>query len=81
MTTDEERLAEISELRDRLDEVDVERDRLRAALFGQIRALLPKDTTVRRGMLAKVTHASRYTREYVAQIRDGRVKAESPTEE
>lgn len=67
MTADEERLARIAELRDQLDAI-------RAELFAEIRAAFPKPAP--RGRLTEVAKASRWTREHIANIRDGKVSAE-----
>ncbi|OUC96057.1 hypothetical protein [Streptosporangium minutum] len=67
MTTDEERLNRIAELRDQLDAI-------RAELFAEIRAVFPENRgePPKRGLLTEVTRRARWTREYVAQIRDGK---------
>lgn len=65
--TDETRLNRIAELRDELD-------RVHAALFAEIREAFPetRGEPKVRGRMAQVAAASRYSREYVARIRDGR---------
>ena len=69
MPTDDERLERIRSLRAKLDAT-------RADLFREIRESFPENRgePAVRGWLAKVSKASDYTREYVAQIRDGKVK-------
>lgn len=69
MPTDDERLERIRRLRAQLDAT-------RAELFKEIRESFPENRGKPqvRGWLAKVAKASDYTREYVAQIRDGKVK-------
>ncbi|MFI6299513.1 hypothetical protein ACIBEJ_48520 [Nonomuraea sp. NPDC050790] len=73
MTTDEERLRRIRALRTELDAK-------RAELFAEIHDAFHENRGLPqvRGWLAKVAKASDYTREYVAQIRDGKVKADIP---
>jgi predicted transcriptional regulator len=69
MTTDDERLERIRALR-------TEMDAKRAELFKEIREAFHENRGEPqvRGWLAKVAKASEYTREYVAQIRDGKTK-------
>lgn len=69
MTTDEERLQRIATLRSELDAKHAE-------LFKEIRESFHENRGQPqvRGWLAKVAKASDYTREYVAQIRDGKVQ-------
>lgn len=57
----------------RLRGIRAERDKYREAAL--IRRMLPKDKsqTTERGDFTKVANAARYTREYVARIRDGKV--------
>ncbi len=63
------RLQRIRALRAQLDEV-------RAELFAEIRDAFPENRGEPqvRGTLARVAAASGWTREYVAQIRDGKVQ-------
>lgn len=69
MTTDQERLDRIADLRDRIAA-------LRAEFFKEIHgAFHDRTEEPARGWLAKVAKASGFTREYVAQIRDGKAKA------
>ncbi|MGW4411748.1 hypothetical protein ACWEJ6_47540 [Nonomuraea sp. NPDC004702] len=76
MTTDEERLTRIRTLR-------AELDAKRAQLFAEIHDAFHENRGEPqvRGWLAKVAKASNYTREYVAQIRDGRVRADASKSE
>lgn len=71
MTTDDERLERIRQLR-------AELDAKRAELFAEIHDAFHENRGLPqvRGWLAKVAKASNFTREYVAQIRDGRAKAD-----
>ncbi|NUW33409.1 hypothetical protein HTZ77_18520 [Nonomuraea sp. SMC257] len=70
MATDDERLQRIRTLRSELDAK-------RAELFREIHDAFHENRGEPqvRGWLAKVAKASDFTREYVAQIRDGKVKA------
>lgn len=67
MPTDEERLKRIQQLRGELDAK-------RAELFAEIHDAFHENRGEPqvRGWLSKVAKASDYTREYVAQIRDGK---------
>ncbi|MGW3365939.1 hypothetical protein ACWDOR_23700 [Streptosporangium canum] len=69
MPTDDERLQRIQTLR-------AELDAKRTELFTEIHDAFHENRGKPqvRGWLAKVAKASDYTREYVAQIRDGKVK-------
>ncbi|MFC9941233.1 hypothetical protein [Nocardiopsis alba] len=65
--TQEQRYERIEKLRDQLDEI-------RNELYEEIRAAFPENRggKVTRGVLAEVTRRSRWSREYVAQIREGK---------
>jgi hypothetical protein len=69
MTTDQERLERIAELRDKIAALRAEYFREIHDAFHENRGEPPV-----RGWLAKVSKASGFTREYVSQIRDGKVK-------
>ncbi|MGI5223522.1 hypothetical protein [Actinoallomurus sp. CA-142502] len=68
LKTDEERIARIAELRDRID-------RDRAEIFELIPQCFPekRGEPQVRGRLNEVVEASGWTRAYVANIRDGKV--------
>lgn len=68
--TDEERLARIAELRDRMEADRQEIFALIPAVFPEKRGEPPV-----RGRLNQVVEASGWTRAYVANIRDGKVKS------
>lgn len=55
----------------RLRGLRAEHDKYRESVL--IRHLLPSDKPAERGLFTRVTAAARYTREYVARIRDGKV--------
>ena len=70
---------EPSERLDRIHKARLRLDRAKAALFAEIREglaegeQLPKTEKRRLGVVA-VSHAAGFSREYVAQIRDGKTK-------
>lgn len=74
--TQEQRYERIEELRDQLDELDKRRAELQDALRQEIYSAFPerRGGGEKRGVLAEVARRSRYSREHVAQIRDGKVK-------
>ncbi|XVQ84872.1 hypothetical protein ACQP2K_39650 [Microbispora siamensis] len=67
--TDEDDLNEIEKLRNQLDDV---RDRL----YAKIRAVFPENRGEPpiRGRLAEVARRARWSREHIANIRDGKIK-------
>lgn len=67
--TQEARYERIEELRDQLDEI-------RHALYEEIRDAFPENRggEPTRGVLAETARRARWSREYVAQIRDGKNK-------
>lgn len=67
--TDAERLARIAELRARIDDARAELFTLIPAVFPETRGEPPV-----RGRLTEVVKATGWTRAYVADIRDGKVK-------
>jgi hypothetical protein len=72
---DEEHYAEIERLRTQLDKATERADRLRDELHQAVRAAFPEvaGKPQKRGVLTEVARRSGWTREYVAQIRDGKV--------
>lgn len=72
--TQQQRYERIQELRDELDAMDAARAQLLATLHDEIRNAFPENRGggEKRGVLAEVTRRSRYSREHVAQIRDGK---------
>ncbi|WP_174545581.1 hypothetical protein [Nocardiopsis dassonvillei] len=65
----EQRYERIGKLRDQLD-------RVREDLYAEIRDAFPENRggTATRGVLAEVSRRARWSREYVAQIRDDKTK-------
>jgi len=57
-------------IKERERQIDEDRDRIRAL----IPRLFPEPKPYPRGRLSEVVEATGYTREYVARIRDGKVK-------
>lgn len=72
----QDKLAEISKARDRFDRDQARADRSRDELFTLIRDAFPDEPE--RGLLTKVCAASRFTREYVARIRDDKIPGWKP---
>jgi hypothetical protein len=64
---DEDRYKRIEALRDQLDDV-------RIRLFAEIRDAFPEThgQPAQRGVLAEVARRARWSREYIAQIRNGK---------
>lgn len=73
-TPQQERYERIEKLRDQLDALDNTRAELLTALYEEIHSAFPQNRGGGdpRGVLAEVTRRSRYSREHVAQIRDGK---------
>lgn len=67
--TQEQRHERIEKLRDQFDEV-------REALYQEIRDAFPENRggKPKRGVLSEVARRARWSREYIAQIRDGKNK-------
>ncbi|WP_242892537.1 hypothetical protein [Actinomadura litoris] len=65
---DEAHYSRVEELRD-------QHDKVRAELFSAIRDAFPEThgQSAKRGVLAEVARRARWSREYIAQIRDGKV--------
>lgn len=72
--TQEQRYERIAQLRERLDEIDKARAEGQDALHQEIQAAFPerRGEPEKRGVLAEISRRSRYSREHVAQIRDGK---------
>lgn len=71
---DEEHYAQIEHLRRRLDGMEEAAAGIRAQLHDAIRDAFPETAggEPKRGVLAEVARRSGFSREYVAQIRDGK---------
>lgn len=71
---DEEHYAEIERIRAQLDKAAERVDKLREELHQAVRAAFPETAGMpqQRGVLTEVARRSGWTREYVAQIRDGK---------
>lgn len=67
---DEPQYARIEELRTQLDEAQAQADDIRDQLHEAIRKAFAGKPP--RGVLAEVSRRSRWSREYIAQIRDGK---------
>lgn len=67
--TQEQRYERIEKLRDQFDEI-------RSDLYEEIRDAFPENRgdKAKRGVLSEVARRARWSREYVAQIRDGKNK-------
>lgn len=67
--TQEQRYERIEKLRDQFDEI-------RAELYEEIRDAFPENRSgkPKRGVLSEVARRARWSREYVAQIREGKNK-------
>lgn len=67
-------LKRIEALRDEYDTVLAKAEDIRRQLVAEVHDIFPaKDHPHRRGLLTAVVKASRWTRAYVADIRDGKV--------
>ena len=71
---DDEHYATIEQLRGQLDLAEQTADDLRDKLHAAIRDAFPETAggEPKRGVLAEVARRSKFSREYVAQIRDGK---------
>jgi hypothetical protein len=69
MKTQEQRYERVETLRNQFDEI-------REALYKEIREAFPekRGEDRQRGVLAEVARRARWSREYIAQIRDGKNK-------
>jgi hypothetical protein len=73
--TDEEKIEEVRQLAQRIKERDEQNDKDKARLRELIPQVVPKPSEPPiRGRLTEVVKATGWTREYVARIRDGKVK-------
>lgn len=72
--TQQQRYERIEQLRGQLDEIDRARAEAQDALHQEIRSAFPerRGEPEKRGVLAEISRRSRYSREHVAQIRDGK---------
>lgn len=73
---DETHYARIEELRGELDRTEARAEQLRGQLKSAILDAFPEThgQPVQRGVLAEVSRRSKYSRETVAQIRDGKIE-------
>lgn len=76
----EQRYDRIAELRAVFDDLDRRREKAQHALFREIRDAFPETRGEPKapGALTTVTARSRYTREYVARVRDGKITIKPP---
>lgn len=73
--TDEEKIEEVRQLAQRIKERDERNDKDKARIRELIPQVVPKPSEPPiRGRLTEVVKATGWTREYVARIRDGKVK-------
>lgn len=79
--TQEQRYERITQLRAQLDEIDDARTKALAALHQEIHDAFPENRGggEKRGVLAETSRRSRYSREHVAQIRDGKTTGGTPS--
>jgi len=71
---DEEHYARVDKLRDKLRSAEAQVDEIRTEFHSAIRDAFPEThgQPTKRGVLAEVSRRSGYSREHVAQIRDGK---------
>lgn len=64
----------IRRLRAQREELLEQAEALRQQILAEVRAAFPADEEAPRGMLTRMVNATGWTRAYVADIRDGKVK-------
>lgn len=63
----------IRELRAQREDLLEQAEKVRQEILAEVRGAFPKDGDAPRGLLTRMVNATRWTRAYVADIRDGKV--------